>query len=86
MGSTKQATGITKAVLTLKLWPNDVMNASFVKVEAMVKQAKSYDVSVESMVLYSMEFTLDLWDETTISRRGWQIGDEQNAQLLASFI
>jgi hypothetical protein len=62
MEETKHATGITKAELTLKLNQEDVENvedAGFMKVKAIVTEAKSYDVLVGTTVLYPMGFTLD---------------------------
>jgi hypothetical protein len=55
----ERATGITKVELSLKLNQEDVEDASFMKVNAIVTEAKSYDVLVGTTVLYPMEFTLD---------------------------
>jgi hypothetical protein len=51
MGGTKHATAITKGELALKLNQDDVEDASFMKVKAIVIEAKSYDVLVGSTVL-----------------------------------
>jgi hypothetical protein len=59
MGRTEHATVITKGELVLKLNQDDVEDVSFMKVKAIVTEAKSYDVLVGSMVLYPMGFTLD---------------------------
>jgi hypothetical protein len=59
MGGTEHATAITKGELALKLNQDVVEDASFMKVKAIITEAKSYDVLVESMVLYPMGFTLD---------------------------
>jgi hypothetical protein len=63
MGGTEHAIGITKIELSLQLNSNNVEVASFMKVKAIVTEAKSYDVLVESTVLYPMGFTLDFWEE-----------------------
>jgi hypothetical protein len=63
MGGTKHATAITKGELALKLNQDDVEDASFMKVKAIVTEAKSYDVLVRSTVLCPMGFTLDFWEE-----------------------
>jgi hypothetical protein len=57
------ATGIKKAELSLKLNQEDVEDvedAGFMKVKAIVMEAKSYDVLVGTTMLYSIGFTLDL--------------------------
>jgi hypothetical protein len=59
MGGTEQPMSITKAELSLKLNQNDVQDASFMKVKAIVTEAKAYDVLVGLMVLYPMGFILD---------------------------
>jgi hypothetical protein len=86
MGRTEHATAITKGELALKLNQDDVEDASFMKVKAIVMEAKSYDVLVGSMVLYPMGFTLDFWEETSSYRPGWQAGDGRKASLPARFI
>ena len=70
MGGTEQATGITRAELMLRLNKEDIEDASFMKVKAIVTEAKSYDVLVGSAVLYPMGFTLDFWEETSSYRPG----------------
>jgi hypothetical protein len=79
MGGTEHATGITKTELSLQLNPDNVQDASFMKVKAIVMEAKSYDVLVGSTILYPMGFTLDLWEETVSYRPGWQAGDGRKA-------
>jgi hypothetical protein len=64
MGGMEHATAITKGELALKLNQDDVEDASFMKMKAIVTEAKSYDVLVRSTVLYPMRFTLDFWEET----------------------
>jgi hypothetical protein len=59
MGGTERATGITKVELSLKLNQEDVEDAGFMKVKAIVMEAKSYDVLIGTTVLYPMGFTLD---------------------------
>jgi hypothetical protein len=71
MGGTEHATAITKGELALKLNQDDVEDASFMKVKAIVTEAKSYDVLVGSTVLYPMGFTLGFWEETASYRPGW---------------
>jgi hypothetical protein len=63
MGGTERATGITKVELSLKFNQEDVEDAGFMKVKAIVTEAKSYDVLVGTTVLYPMGFTLDFWEE-----------------------
>jgi hypothetical protein len=63
MGGTEHAIGITKVELSLKLNQEDVEDAGFMKVKAIVTEAKSYDVLIGTTVLYPMEFTLDFWEE-----------------------
>jgi hypothetical protein len=63
MGGTERATGITKVELSLKLNQEDVEDAGFMKMKAIVMEAKSYDVLVGTTVLYPMGFTLDFWEE-----------------------
>jgi hypothetical protein len=86
MGGTEHATAITKGELVLKLNQDDVKDASFMKVKAIVTEAKSYIVLVGSTVLYPMGFTLDFWEETASYRPGWQAGDGRKASLPARFI
>jgi hypothetical protein len=50
LGGTEHATAITKGELTLKLNQDDVEDASFMKVKAIVTEAKLYDVLVGSTV------------------------------------
>jgi hypothetical protein len=59
MGGTEHAIAITKGELALKLNQDDVEDVSFMKVKAIVTEAKSYDVLVGSTILYPMGFTLD---------------------------
>jgi hypothetical protein len=75
MGGTEYATTITKGELALKLNQDDVEDASFMKVKAIVTETKSNDVLVGSTVLYPMGFTLDFWEETASYRPGWQADD-----------
>jgi hypothetical protein len=82
----KHAIAITKGELALKLNQDDVEDASFMKVKAIITEAKSYDVLVGSKVLYPMGFTLDFWEETASYRLGWQAGDGHKALLPAQFI
>jgi hypothetical protein len=82
----EHATAITKGELALKLNQDDVEDASFMKVKAIVTEAKSYDVLVGSTVLYPTGFTLDFWEETASYRPRWQAGDGCKASLLARFI
>jgi hypothetical protein len=86
MGGTEHATGITKVELSLKLNQEDVEDAGFMKVKAIVTEAKSYDVLVGTTVLYPMEFTLDFWEEIVSYRPWWQVGDGRKAQLPARFV
>jgi hypothetical protein len=86
MGGTEHATAITKGELALKLNQDDVEDASFMQVKAIVTEAKSYDVLVGSMVLYPMGFTLDFWEETASYQPGWQAGDGRKASLPTQFI
>jgi hypothetical protein len=81
MGGMEYATAITKGKLALKLNQDDIEDASFMKVKAIVTEAKSYDVLVGSTVLYPMGFTLDFWEETASYRPGWQAGDGCKASL-----
>jgi hypothetical protein len=59
MGGMEHATTIMKEELALKLNQDDVEDASFMKVKAIITEAKSYDVLVGSTVLCPMGFTLD---------------------------
>jgi hypothetical protein len=86
MGGTKRTTCITKAELSLKLNQGDVEDVGFMKVKAIVTEAKSYDVLVGTTVLYSMGFILDFWEEIASYRLGWQAGDRRKAQLPARFV
>jgi hypothetical protein len=81
MGGTKRVIGITKAELSLKLNQEDVEDARFMKVKAIVKEAKSYDFLVGMTVLYPMGFTLDFWEEIADYIPGWQVGNGRKAQL-----
>jgi hypothetical protein len=83
IGGTEHATAITKGELALKLNQDDVEDASFMNVKAIVTEAKSYDVLVGLTVLYPVGFTLDLWEETASYRPGWQAGDGCKASLPA---
>jgi hypothetical protein len=86
MGGTEHATGITKAELSLQLNPDNVEDANFMKMKAIVMEAKSYDVLVGSTVLYPMGFILDFWEETASYRLEWQAVDGRKAQLPARSI
>jgi hypothetical protein len=86
LGGTERATGITKAELSLKLNQEDVEDAGFMKVKAIVTEAKSYDVLVGTTALYPMGFILDFWKEIANYRPRWQAGDGLKAQLLARFV
>jgi hypothetical protein len=69
--------------LSLKLNQEDVEDAGFMRMKAIVTEGKSYDVLVGMMVLYPMGFTLDFWEEIASYRPGWQAGDGRKAQLPA---
>jgi hypothetical protein len=71
MKRTEHAIGIINDELSLQLNLDNVEDASFMKVKAIVTKAKSYDVLVGSTVLYPMDFTLDFWEETASYRLGW---------------
>jgi hypothetical protein len=86
MGGTERATSITKAELSLKLNQEDVEDAGFMKVKAIVTEAKSYDALVGTTVLHPMGFTLDFWKEIASYRPGWQVGDGRKAQRPARFV
>jgi hypothetical protein len=86
MGGTERATSITKAELSLKLNLEDVEDVGFMKVKAIVTEAKSYDILVGTTVLYPMGFTLDFWEEIASYRLGWQAGDGRKAQLPTRFV
>jgi hypothetical protein len=86
MGGTEHATDIMKGELALKLNQDDVEDASFMKVKAIVTEAKSYNVLVGSTVLYPMGLILDFWEKTASYRPGWQAGDRRKASLPARFI
>jgi hypothetical protein len=75
MGGMERAIGITKTELSLKLNQEHVEDVGFMKVKAIVTEAKSYDVLVGTTVLYPMGFTLDFWEEIASYRPGWQVGD-----------
>ena len=51
--------GITKGELSFKLNQEDVEDAGFMKVKAIVTEAKSYDVLAGMTVLHPMDFILD---------------------------
>jgi hypothetical protein len=74
MGGMERAIGITKTELSLKLNQEHVEDVGFMKVKAIVTEAKSYDVLVGTTVLYPMGFTLDFWEEIASYRPGWQVG------------
>jgi hypothetical protein len=86
MGGIEHATAITKGELALKLNQDDVEDASFMKVKAIVTEAKSYDVLVGSTILYPMGFTLDFWEEIASYQPGWQADDGCKASLPTRFI
>jgi hypothetical protein len=86
MEGTERTIGITKTELSLKLNQEDVEDAGFMKVKAIVTEAKSYDVLVGMTVLYPMGFTLDFWEEIASYQLGWQVGDGRKAQLPARFV
>jgi hypothetical protein len=86
MEGMEHATGITRAELSLKLYQDDVEVVVFMKVKAIVIEAKSYDVLVGATVLYPMGFTLDFWEETASYKPRWQVSDGRKAQLPARFV
>jgi hypothetical protein len=63
-----------------------VEDAGFMKVKAIVTEAKSYDILVGTTMLYPMGFTLDFWEEIASYRPGWQARDRRKAQLPARFV
>jgi hypothetical protein len=79
MEGMEHATGITKAELSLKLNQEDVEDVGFMRVKAIITEAKSYDVLVGTTVLYPMGFTLDFWEEIASYIPGWQAGDGRKA-------
>jgi hypothetical protein len=79
-----QENGITRGKLTLQLRYKDVEDINFMKVKAIVTEAKSYNVLVGTMVLCSMGFTLDLWEEIVLYKAGWQSRHGRKAQVLAN--
>jgi hypothetical protein len=86
MGKTERATCITKTKLSLKFNQEDVEDTGFMKVKAIITEAKSYDVLVGTTVLYPMGFTLDFWEEIASYRPGWQAGDRCKVQLPTQFV
>jgi hypothetical protein len=72
--------------LSLKLNQDDVKDVSFMKVKAIIMEAKSYYVLIGLTVFYPMGFILDFWEETTNYRLGWQAGDGHKVQLPARFV
>ena len=50
-------------------------DAGFIKVKAIVTEAKSYDVLVGTTVQYPMGFTIDFSEEIASYRLGWQVRD-----------
>jgi hypothetical protein len=86
IGGTERATSITKSELSLKLNQEDVEDTGFMKVKAIVTEAKSYDVLVGTTVLYPMGITLDFWEEIASYRPGWQAGDGRKTQLPARLV
>ena len=79
MEEIEYATGITRVELSLKLHQDDVEDVGFMKLKAIVTEAKSYDVLVGLMVLYPMEFTLDFWEDIASYKSRLQAGDERKA-------
>jgi hypothetical protein len=63
-----------------------VEDVGFMKVKAIVTEAKSYNVLVETTVLYLMEFILDFWEEIASYKPGWQARDRRKAQLPTQFV
>jgi hypothetical protein len=74
MGGTEHATAITKGELALKLNQDDVEDVSFMKVKAIVTEAKSYDVLVGLMVL-------TLWGSPWISGKRQRVTDQDGKQV-----
>ena len=54
--------------------------------KAIATQAKSYDMLVDAMVLYPIDFTIDFWNEMAFYRPGWQAGNGRQATLPTRFI
>jgi hypothetical protein len=52
-----------------------VNDSSRLGVNVVVITAKSYDVLVGGVVLFSMGFTMDYWTKTSAYRPGWESGD-----------
>ena len=78
--------GIINTELSLKLNQDDVEDAGFMKVKAIVTKVKSYDVLVEPTVLYPIGFILNFWEETTSYKLRWQASDGRKAQLPTLFV
>jgi hypothetical protein len=62
---------MTRERLSVQMRPDHATNSSKLGVIANVIAAKSYDVLVGGVVLYSMDFHMDYWTETTAQRLGW---------------
>ena len=85
-GGSEKAYGLTAQPLVVKFKPDDVMDSSAIKLQAVVTQAESYDVLVGATILYPMGFLMYFWSETTSYRPGWQAGDGRTAILPTKFI
>ena len=85
-GGSEKAYGLTAQPLVVRFKPDDVMDSSAIKVQAVVTKAESYDVLVGATILYPMGFQMDYWSETTSYRPGWQAGDGRTATLPTKFI
>jgi hypothetical protein len=51
-----------------------------------VTHATSYDVLVQSVVLYPLGVTIDFWEETKFYCLGWETWVNQKTSLLVRFI
>ena len=63
------AVGITIQPLLMKFQPIDVMDLLTIKVKAFVIQVEFYNVLIDTMVLYPIDFTIDFWNGTTLYDR-----------------
>jgi hypothetical protein len=76
MERTEQENGITKGNLILWLHHDDVEGMSFIKVMAIVTEAKVYNVLVGAMVLYMLGFTLDFEEDFINDLPKIQVGND----------
>ncbi len=72
MGGLKKAWKLAKQKIVIQINPNKLINYNIMQAQEVVTHATSYDVLVQSVVLYPLGVTIDFWEETKFYCLGWE--------------